>query len=319
MLMDEGGLFRGMAIQTAAGNELRRISVAQSSELIATGVTAAAVSPGGALYYARPGQLAVVDAGETVPTVLQTAAGASYTLGRFEGERAFMTVEDAAVASILSREPGGPLVELAQTSSIGAGGAAFSDLVPVGDRIVFTMRGGSGNRLVIGVPKAGGTFEVLVPSPEADEYDPDTAQAMGATAYFSGSSSVFGLDPAGVIAPEELLSSSVGAPLISDSFTAPGVRPLEAITLVGATGELSVLRRSDPVNGPLSDAVMFFTAGTQDAELVLAPMGSQLLFSDRDPSQAADQFAPLYWVDLLSGGAPMLVSGEPGELNLPIR
>ena len=48
-------------------------------------------------------------------------------------------------------------------------------------------------------------------------------------------------------------------------------------------------------------------------------MGSQLLFSDRDPSQAADQFAPLYWVDLLSGGAPMLVSGEPGELNLPIR
>jgi hypothetical protein len=319
MLMDTDGEYRGMATLVDAGDELRRLSVEQSSELIATGVTSAAVSPAGALYYARAGQLAVIDPGETSTTFLDTGVGATYSLGRFDGERLFASREDLAGASIISREAGVGVIELAQTASVGAGGAAFSDLVPVGDHVVFSMRGGSGTRRVMAVPKAGGTFELLVDAPEADRYDASTAQAMSGVAYFTTPApSVLALDPTGASAPEELSGFSLRAPFLSDAVPAAGSRDVAAISLVGSGGEIRVLRRGDPTNDPLSSAELVFTAATPDAELILVPTENQLLFADRDVSQS-DQFAPLYWTDLAPGSTAVPIANEPGELTLPIR
>ena len=322
MLMNASGEYRGMATLVATGSELRRLSVEQSSDLIATGVTEAAVSPGGALYYARTGQLAVIDAGETVPTILETLTGASYTFGRFEGERLFAGRDDTAGAAILSRAPGAALVELAQTASVAAGGAVFSDLVPVEDRVVFTMRGGSGTRRFMAVPKAGGMFQLLVAAPDAEAYDLDTAQVMNRFVYFGNTSSsaptVFGLRPFGAI-PEDLADHELRAPFLSDVFAPSNSREPNAITFVGPTGSLLALPRTSPTNGALTTAEVVFTSTAQDGELVLAPMGNQMLFAERDASQTVDQQAPLYWVDLSSIGTVVQVSGEPGEFNLPIR
>ncbi|WP_145194260.1 hypothetical protein [Planctomycetes bacterium Poly30] len=322
MLMDATGSYHGMATLGGVADELRRLSVDQSSGTLALGVESVAISPKGALYFTRPGELLALDAGAAAPALLDSAAGGLYALGRFDGERMFIGRDDINGATLLSREPGSAPVVLAQTNSVGAGGAAFSDLVPVGDRVIFTMIGGSGTRRLIGVPKAGGTFELLVAAPDAANFSPALAQVLGDQAYFTAlpisTFSVFGLDPTGVTAPEELFDHRLGSPLVEDTYALAAGRSATALTLLAESGDVRLLRRGDPSNGTLATADLIYGVSTPGAVVTVKPAGDRLLVADESATQGGDQSAELYWVDPSGAAAPVLVSGAAGEYNLPV-
>ncbi|MFT5733276.1 MAG: hypothetical protein ACJAZN_003779 [Planctomycetota bacterium] len=322
MIMDAMGSYRGMATLGNVAGDLRRLSVDQSSELYATGVLAAALSPRGALYFVEPEELYALDAGVSVPILLESTAGGSYSLGGFDGERIFVGRDDPMSAAILGREPLAPATLLGQTSSVGAGGAAFSNLVSVGDRVIFTMIGGSGTRRLMALPKAGGTFELLISAPESANYSPAIAQVLGDRAYFTAlpisTFSVFGLDPTGAVSPEELFDHRLGQPVLEDQYSLLAGRATAGLTLLSESGDVRLLQRGDPTNAALSAADLVYGVVTPGATVTVVTSGARLLVADESTTQPGDQSAELYWVDTSATVGPVLVSGEAGELNLPI-
>ncbi len=55
------------------------------------------------------------------------------------------------------------------------------------------------------------------------------------------------------------------------------------------------------------------------ALVTVASHGGALLVADESATQPDDQSAAMYWVDPSGMAAPVLVSGEAGEFNLPVR